>query len=162
MPSWRNCASAIAAIVPGPCPRWCPPATPCCWIPHSCRKMKSCSASRNWCKASLSPEWRLEPRHDSGHFYLDTIDAGTAGDVKSLTVFLTPGHIADHLRNLDRPEMFALRGNDPDSARAGTPDVAFLVHPQTVGRTHHCLGGGVEKDAAISDRSVGLYSIAHP
>ena len=68
-------------------------------------------------------------RHDATNVHLDAVDAGAAGDVEGLAVLLTPGHVADHLRDFDGPEMLALRRNDPDPTRAGTEDVSFLVHP---------------------------------
>src|SRR5262249_29782594 len=64
---------------------------------------------------------------------LDFEDCGAGGDVKRLAVFVAPGYVAYTLGDFDGAEMLAFGRDDPDAARAGAVDIAFLVDANAVG-----------------------------
>src|SRR5437868_14097215 len=62
-------------------------------------------------------------------------------------------------RTDDRSEMFSLRGNDPESARAGGIDIAEAIDFQTIPGVLARLAGCVEKYGFVCKRSVRLNLI---
>ena len=58
--------------------------------------------------------------------------------------------------------MLAIGRDDPDAARAGTVDISLFVDPNAVGAALGWVGGGIEKQFAISHGAVVLHTVAQP
>src|SRR5581483_719681 len=86
----------------------------------------------------------------------DAVDAGAGSDVERSGVFVAPGYVGYTLRHFDGSEVFPIRGNDPDAARARAVQVSFFIYPDAVGSANGfgigCLvGKGVEKERSFGD-----------
>src|SRR6202043_3359071 len=91
--------------------------------------------------------------------HLDAIDARAPRDVERLAVLIAPSHIADHFRNLDCPDMLALRRNNPDSAWPRAVNVSILVQAHPVRYAFCRIGRGIKKHHAVRHRSVRLHPV---
>src|ERR1700755_2011496 len=59
---------------------------------------------------------------DSGDLKTDAVDAGERGDVQRLAVGVAPGEVVRRFGQSQRPQMTAVRGDDPDAAGSARVD----------------------------------------
>src|SRR2546428_10519860 len=79
----------------------------------------------------LRLRWSSVP--DARDVQLHAIDAGAAGDVKRLAIFVAPGDVGNALGHADGSDVLAFRGNNPDTVRTGGIQVPFFIHAQAIG-----------------------------
>ena len=79
-------------------------------------------------------------RPHTGNVQVNSVKARTCRDVKRLGVGATPVQVGHFFGELERPQMLALRLEDPEPAGARAIEVPFLVHFDAVGRAFLGVG----------------------
>src|SRR5579883_1734624 len=73
---------------------------------------------------------RSPPRRNAGRLQPDLVDPRSGRDVERLVVGVAELDVGGKLGRLDRADVLAVRRDDPDSSRAGLPQVAVHIDAQ--------------------------------
>ena len=74
----------------------------------------------------------------------------------------SPRDISHPFRNIQRAQVLALGGEDPNTAGARAIQVSFLIDLLAIRRTDPRIGGGIEENLSVGQRAIGFHGITHP
>src|SRR2546421_11095167 len=85
------------------------------------------------------------------------------GNVKDRPV-VTPVAVGCFFARVDGAEMFAVRSEHMNAARAGGEEVPIFIYFHAIRQARPAFhpGSGVEEDAPIANSSVRLHLVGHP